>query len=68
MDNLPMGKYIVCAEARLDEDVVQNNCFETIVDRLDNNSKCLFLWAPYRSALYIGDFLIGACLLVIFFV
>ena len=43
MENLPMGKYIVCAEARLDDQVIQNNCFETIVDRLDNNSKYLLL-------------------------
>jgi len=37
IDDLPKGKYIVCAEASLDNIVIQNNCFETIVDRLDNN-------------------------------
>lgn len=37
LDNLPMGKYIVCAEAQIDGQVIQTNCFETLVDRLDNN-------------------------------
>ena len=39
MKDLPMGKYIVCAEARVDEEVIQNNCFEEDIQRIDNNSK-----------------------------
>merc|ERR1712066_733014 len=35
--DLPMGKYIVCGEAHKEGHVVQANCFETIIDRLDNN-------------------------------
>ena len=34
-----MGKYIVCAEATVDSHIIQTNCFETLVDRLDNNSE-----------------------------
>ena len=34
-----MGKYIVCGEAHKEGHVVQANCFETIIDRLDNNSE-----------------------------
>ena len=34
-----MGKYIVCGEAQINGTVTQANCFETLVDRLDNNSK-----------------------------
>ena len=43
MENLPKGKYIVCAEAWLDQIIIQNNCFETLVDRHDDNSKYFFL-------------------------
>ena len=43
MENLPKGKYIVCAEAWLDQIIIQNNCFETLVDRHDDNSKSFFL-------------------------
>merc|ERR1739840_35903 len=35
--DLPMGKYIVCGEAHKEGHVVQANCFETVIDRLDNN-------------------------------
>ena len=34
-----MGKYIVCGEAHKEGHVVQANCFETVIDRLDNNSE-----------------------------
>merc|ERR1712223_2137225 len=37
LQDLPMGKYIVCGEAHKEGHVVQANCFETIIDRLDNN-------------------------------
>lgn len=35
--NLPRGKYIVCGDHSIHEVIVQHNCFETIIDRLDNN-------------------------------
>jgi len=44
LSNLPRGKYIVCADYTTVEEitgkkvVLQHNCFETVVDRLDNNS------------------------------
>merc|ERR1712223_209847 len=37
LQDLPMGKYIVCGEAHKEGHVVQANCFETIIDRLDDN-------------------------------
>jgi len=37
IENLPMGKYIVCGEAQNNGSVTQANCFQTLVDRLDNN-------------------------------
>ena len=36
---LPMGKYIVCGEAMVMGEVYQASCFETRIERLDNNSK-----------------------------
>ena len=39
LTDLPMGKYIVCGEAHVEGEVVQSNCFETTINRLDNNSK-----------------------------
>ena len=45
LSNLPRGKYIVCADYTTVEEitgkkvVLQHNCFETVVDRLDNNSE-----------------------------
>ena len=38
---LPMGKYIVCGEAMVMGEVYQASCFETRIERLDNNSKIL---------------------------
>ena len=38
---LPMGKYIVCGEAMVMGEVYQASCFETRIERLDSNSKCL---------------------------
>jgi len=35
--DLPRGKYIVCGDHSILEVVVEHNCFETIIDRLDNN-------------------------------
>lgn len=37
LSNLPMGKYIVCADYTVRGVIVQHDCFETIVDRLDTN-------------------------------
>ena len=46
-----MGKYIVCGEAHKEGHVVQANCFETVIDRLDNNSEIEFceniIWQRY---------------------
>ena len=41
--DLPMGKYIVCGEAHKEGHVVQANCFETVIDRLDNNSEMMMM-------------------------
>ena len=38
-----MGKYIVCGEAHKEGHVVQANCFETVIDRLDNNSEMMMM-------------------------
>ena len=40
---LPMGKYIVCGEAMVRGTVYQASCFETRIERLDNNSKCYII-------------------------
>jgi len=37
LNDLPMGKYIVCGDAQINGHVFQSNCFETVIDRLDNN-------------------------------
>jgi len=37
LQDLPMGKYIVCGEAHMEGHIIQANCFETVIDRLDNN-------------------------------
>ena len=42
LSNLPVGKYIVCGDAQIDGQVFQENCFETIITKLDNNSKYFF--------------------------
>ena len=38
LSELPMGKYIVCGEAMVMREVYQASCFETRIERLDNNS------------------------------
>merc|ERR1740128_1088682 len=38
LTELPMGKYIVCGEAMVKGDVYQASCFETRIERLDNNT------------------------------
>lgn len=35
LSDLPMGKYIVCGEARIESQVHQSNCFETLIERLE---------------------------------
>ena len=42
LSELPQGKYIVCGEAMVAGDVYQASCFETRIERLDNNSKFFF--------------------------
>ena len=39
LSELPMGKYIVCGEAMVMGEVYQSSCFETRIERLDNNSQ-----------------------------
>ena len=39
LEELPMGKYIVCGEALLRGEVYQTSCFETSIRRLDTNSE-----------------------------
>ena len=39
LTELPRGKYIVCGEALLHGEVYQTSCFETRIERLDNNSE-----------------------------
>ena len=48
-----MGKYIVCGEAHKEGHVVQANCFETIIDRLDNNSKFADLLFPRLNTVVV---------------
>ena len=43
LSELPMGKYIVCGEAMVMGEVYQASCFETKIERLDNNSKIFCL-------------------------
>merc|ERR1711872_1208214 len=38
LSDLPMGKYIVCGEAMVKGEVYQSSCFETRIERLDNNT------------------------------
>lgn len=38
LSELPMGKYIVCGEAMVKGNVYQASCFETSIERLDNNT------------------------------
>jgi len=35
--DLPRGKYIVCGDHSIKDVIVEHNCFEVIIDRLDNN-------------------------------
>ena len=39
LTELPMGKYIVCGEAMVLGEVYQASCFETRIERMDNNSE-----------------------------
>jgi hypothetical protein len=45
LTELPMGKYIVCGEAMVMGEVYQASCFETRIERLDNNSK---FWERFK--------------------
>ena len=47
-----MGKYIVCGEAMVAGTVYQASCFETRIERLDNNSKLhqhTIQWCKYAG-------------------
>ena len=46
---LPMGKYIVCGEAMVMGEVYQASCFQTNIERLDNNSKIVYLCIIFYS-------------------
>ena len=37
--NLPVGKYIVCGDAQVQGQVFQKNCFETTINKLENNGE-----------------------------
>ena len=39
LDDLPMGRYIVCGEALHNAKLLQASCFEARVERLDNNCR-----------------------------
>ena len=39
LSNLPVGKYIVCGDAQIHGQVFQKNCFQTTINKLDNNRK-----------------------------
>ena len=47
LSELPMGKYIVCGEAMVMGEVYQASCFQTNINRLDNNSKLLSKLGPW---------------------
>ena len=64
LSDLPMGKYIVCGEARIESQVHQSNCFETLIERLEpdsklsiNKLKILFFivyWVNYNAILTLN--------------
>ena len=41
IENLPKGKYIVCGESNVDDEIIQTNCFQTIISKLDNNRELI---------------------------
>ena len=45
--DLPVGKYIVCGEARRNGRLIQSSCFETIIEKLDNNSELSFYYFSF---------------------
>ena len=51
INELPMGKYIVCGEAMVKGDIYQSSCFETLIERLDNNSE----YRPVSGSLILTD-------------
>ena len=56
LTDLPMGKYIVCGEAQINGEVFQSNCFETSINRLDNNSE--YFITVYTSQGYLRLYLL----------
>eukprot|EP00092_Neocalanus_flemingeri_P013347 GFUD01014391.1.p1 GENE.GFUD01014391.1~~GFUD01014391.1.p1 ORF type:complete len:795 (-),score=178.71 GFUD01014391.1:57-2441(-) len=53
LSNLPIGKYIVCGDAQINGQVFQTNCFETVIDKLDNNQLQVGVIAVIAVALLI---------------
>jgi len=53
LSNLPIGKYIVCGEAQSDGQSFQTNCFETVINKLDNNQLQVGVIAVITIALLI---------------
>jgi len=53
LSNLPIGKYIVCGDAQIHGQVFQTNCFETVIDKLDNNQLQVGVIAVIAVALLI---------------
>ena len=37
LSNLPVGKYIVCGEAKFGDRILETNCFQTTVEKGDDN-------------------------------
>ena len=53
LNDLPMGKYIVCGDAQINGHIFQSNCFETIIDRLDNNSKWSIIFLVFVAIVHL---------------
>ena len=56
INELPMGKYIVCGEAMVKGDIYQSSCFETLIERLDNNSKYHSAVSEFDTSLLCPSF------------
>ena len=63
-----MGKYIVCGEAMVAGTVYQASCFETRIERLDNNSKLhqhqyqhTMQWCKYDGEVSLVSPLLAPC-------
>ena len=70
LTDLPMGKYIVCGEAHEggSDTPYQTSCFETRIERLDNNSKLhqhqyqhTMQWCKYDGEVSLVSPLLAPC-------